>query len=148
MRISPVKQVWSNGKLVGLAIQYDSATDTPPDAFEVAIVDIFNEHVQLEAELKKAKEENKRLNKLLFAYESVKAPVNPLVAELAKYRWIPLQDMPQTLDRRIELLTHKGWVDCGYKDAYGKGFNLGTGEVYMPAKYYTHYRLVILPEGD
>ena len=73
---------------------------------------------------------------------------NTIQAELAKHRWIPVGEMPEGLDRRIELLTHKGWVDCGYKDAYGKGFNLGTGEVYMPASHYTHYRFVILPEGE
>ncbi len=41
---------------------------------------------QLKAELATAKEENKRLNELVFAYESVNAPVNPLLAENTRLR--------------------------------------------------------------
>lgn len=71
-----------------------------------------------------------------------------LQAELDKHRWIPLTgELPET-EERLELLTHRGWVDCGVVDAYGKGFNTGTGKVYMPASYYTHYRPIILPEGE
>ena len=81
-----------------------------------------------------------------FVSKGADAKTERLQAELDKLRWIPVSEMPEHLAARIELLTHRGWVDCGVKDAYGKGFNIGTGRLYFSAGYYTHYREVILPE--
>ena len=100
---------------------------------------------QLQAELIELQAE-KGMVDMGFVSKGADAKTERLQAELDKLRWIPVSEMPEHLAARIELLTHRGWVDCGVKDAYGKGFNIGTGRLYFSAGYYTHYREVILPE--
>ncbi len=56
--------------------------------------------------INKAKDENKRLNELVFAYESVNAPVNPLLAENKRLRDAleAIRKIPRKRERYADLM--------------------------------------------
>ena len=104
---------------------------------------------EAEEQILKLKAELKKKDELLFAYESVKAPVNPLLAEnkrlraeLEQHRWIPVSERLPKHSCRLLAYGKDGY---GYVIVAAISYDLEF-EKFKILSEVTHWKPIILPE--